>query len=153
MELQGAADPPTTTSPQMRQRRIDQEIAALFEEYRALREEVTQRIAARMQMIGFAGIVSALFAVSTKLTFGTPSIYIAVLVLLLAVLWLRGTNLAIQRLGQHLRSVEARINALAAQAWGAPDELLTWESGIQAGRRRVRGVPGWVGRLGGWYVP
>ena len=143
---------PSAPEPQVTQRQLPQEIAALFEEYRTLREEVTQRVAARMQMIGFAGIISALLAVSDNVTFGAPSVYVALLVLLLAVLWVRGTNVAIQRLGRHLRGVEARINALAVEAWGTPDALLTWESTAQEGRMRVRGPAGRVGRLGGWYV-
>lgn len=46
----------------------------LLEEYRALREEVTQRVAARMQMIGFAGVVSAVLVVANKFTFDGPSV-------------------------------------------------------------------------------
>lgn len=41
-------------------RRTDEEISALLEEYRTLREEITQQISARMQMIGFAGVIPAL---------------------------------------------------------------------------------------------
>ncbi len=155
MQPQGtvdSSDSSTPLDPQVTQRQFQREIEALFEEYRTLREEVTQRVAARMQMIGFAGIISALLAVSNKLTFGAPTVYIALLVLLVAVLWIRGTNLAIQRLGRHLRGVETRINALAGEAWGTPDALLTWESGAQEGRMRVRGLAGRVGRVGGWYV-
>jgi hypothetical protein len=142
---------PAAGAPAAGERRVDDEIAALFEEYRALREEITQRIAARMQMIGFAGIISALLATSDHLTFRSPSPYVSALTLVLAVLWVRGSNLAIQRTGQHLRELEDRINALAAQAWRSPGPVLTWESAIQARRRAVGGVPGWVGRLGGWY--
>lgn len=152
MEPQGPPDSPHTPAQHIPQRQFEPEIAALFEEYRALREEVTQRVAARMQMIGFAGIISALLVVSNRLTFGAPSVYVAVAVLLLAVWWLRGINLAIQRIGRHLRAVEGRINALAAQAWASPDEILTWETGSQVRRRQVRGLPGRLGRLGGWYV-
>ncbi|MBG7696616.1 hypothetical protein HCJ76_00495 [Streptomyces sp. MC1] len=137
----------------MPQRQIDREIAALFEEYRALREEVTQRVASRMQMIGFAGVVSALLAASDRIAPSGPALYIALAVLVLALLWLRGFNRAIQRIGQHLRDVEARINALAGQAWGTPEALLTWETRAQDSRMRVRGLPGRVGRLGGWYLP
>ncbi|WP_328665861.1 hypothetical protein OG905_02115 [Streptomyces sp. NBC_00322] len=122
----------------------------LFEEYRALREEVTQRVAARMQMIGFAGVVSALLVVADNFTFGGPSVCVAVLVLLLAVVWLRGINLAIQRIGRHLRGVEARINTLASQAWGSSEGILTWETDIQTRRVQVRGMAGRSGRLLGW---
>ncbi|GHC65739.1 hypothetical protein GCM10010309_29210 [Streptomyces violaceochromogenes] len=152
MSPPGSVNPPAPPGATP-QRQIEQEIAILFEEYRTLREEVTQRVASRMQMIGFAGIISALVAVSKKFTLGAPTVYVAVLVLLLAVLWLRGFNRAIQRIGRHLRTLEARINALATQAWGTPDALLTWETGTQDARMQVRGVPGQVGRLGGWYVP
>lgn len=133
-------------------RHLDKEIEALFEEYKALREEITQRVAARMQMIGFAGVISALFAVSNKITFSAPTVYVALLVLVLAVLWLRGTNLAIQRIGRHLRDVEARINLLGAEAWGSTAAILTWETRIQANRRQVTGVAAWTGRRGGWYT-
>jgi hypothetical protein len=153
MQPQGSATPHVPPGARTPQRQIEREIAILLEEYRALREEVAQRVASRMQMIGFAGIISALLAVSNKLTLSGRTAYIAVLVLLLAVLWLRGFNRAIQRIGRHLRTLEARINALATQAWGAPDALLTWETGAQDGRMQVRGLPGQVGRLGGWYVP
>ncbi len=122
----------------------------LLEEYRALREEVTQRVAARMQMIGFAGVVSAVLVVANKFTFDGPSVYVAVLLLLLAVVWLRGINLAIQRIGRHLRVVEARINALAVRAWGSSETVLTWETDIQTRRVRVRGVALRSGRLLGW---
>ncbi|MGW7382801.1 hypothetical protein [Streptomyces sp. NPDC054794] len=135
------------------QRQFEREIAALFEEYRTLREEVTQRVAARMHMIGFAGVISALLAASNKITFAGPTLYVAAVALLLALLWLRGINLAIQRIGTHLRGVEARINELASLAWGTPDAILTWETKIQAGRQQVSGVPGLSGRIGGWYVP
>ncbi|MEJ8632686.1 MULTISPECIES: hypothetical protein [Streptomyces] len=122
----------------------------LLEEYRALREEVTQRVAARMQMIGFAGVVSAVLVVANKFTFDGPSVYVAVLLLLLAVVWLRGINLAIQRIGRHLRVVEARINALAVRAWGSSETVLTWETDIQTRRVHVRGVALRSGRLLGW---
>jgi hypothetical protein len=152
MLTQDPADPPNAPAPRTPRRQLDNEIAALFEEYRTLREEATQRVAARMQMIGFAGIISALLAVSNKITLNAPTVYVAILVLVLAVLWLRGTNLAIQRIGRHLRGVEARINQLAAQAWHSPSDLLTWETSIQLGRQRVSGLPGWAGRLGGWHA-
>lgn len=153
MHPHGSAAPPPPPGGQAPQRQIEHEIATLFEAYRTLREEVTQRVASRMQMIGFAGIISALLAVTNEFSFDAPAVYIAVLVVLLAVLWLRGFNRAIQRIGRHLRVLEQRINALATQAWGTPDALLTWETGIQDGRMRVRGLPGKAGRLGGWYVP
>ncbi|MET9012914.1 hypothetical protein ACWC4C_08915 [Streptomyces olivaceoviridis] len=153
MQPQVSPTPQIPPGAQAPQRQIEHEIATLFEEYRTLREEVTQRVASRMQMIGFAGVISALLAVSNKLTFSAPTVYIAVMVLLLAVLWLRGFNRAIQRIGRHLRALETRINTLATQAWGAPDALLTWETGAQGGRMQVRGLPGQIGRLGGWYVP
>ena len=146
------ADPPNAPIPRRPQRQLESEISALFEEYRSLREEASQRVAARMQLIGFAGIISALLAVTSKLTVNAPTVYTAVLVLVLAVLWLRGINLAIQRIGRHLRGVEARINQLAAEAWGSPVDVLTWETSIQTRRQQMSGVSGWVGRLGGWYA-
>jgi hypothetical protein len=153
MSSQNRADPALVPGPQASSRRFDEEISALFEEYRTLREEITQRVAARMQMIGFAGIISALLVASNHLSVRSPGLYVSVLVLIVAVVWVRGTNRAIQRIGRHLRVVEARINAMAAQAWGSPDDLLTWETAIQGRRQLVGGVPGWFGRLGGWYTP
>ncbi|MEV4433525.1 hypothetical protein [Streptomyces sp. NPDC049555] len=143
--------PPVAAGVPVRNR--EREIGALFEEYRALREEITQRVAARMQMIGFAGVVSAFLAVANPLAFDGPGLYVTAGVLLLAVLWLRGINKGIQRIGGHLRTLEARINALAAEAWGTTEPLLTWETAIQHRRRHVGGVPRWVGRTGGWYAP
>ncbi|MFF3501507.1 hypothetical protein [Streptomyces sp. NPDC003247] len=133
-------------------RGTSQEIALLLEEYRTLREEIIHRVAGRMQMIGFAGIISALLVVSDKLNFGAPAFYVAVLVLVVALLWLRGINRAIQRIGRHLRKIEERVNALAAQGYGSTDAVLTWETLAQEGRMRVRGVPGLVGRFGGWHL-
>lgn len=154
MQPQSTPDPAAVSGPAAHgaARGVDQEIGALFEEYRTLREEITQRISARMQMIGFAGIISALLAASDHLSLRSPSPYVSALTLALAVLWVRGSNRAIQRIGQHLREVEARINALAAQAWQSPEPILTWETAIQVRRRAVGGLPGWAGRLGGWYT-
>ncbi|QIP83198.1 hypothetical protein GLX30_02900 [Streptomyces sp. Tu 2975] len=151
MTSQGRTDT-SGTDQRPCQYRYEQEVMVLLEEYRTLREEVTQRVAARMQMIGFAGAISALLVVSDSITFRGPNLYVAGLFLVLAVVWLRGTNLAIQRIGRHLRVVEARVNALAARAWGSSEHLLTWETDVQTGRVAVRGVPGRTGRLGGWYV-
>jgi hypothetical protein len=153
MPSQNRVGPAFAPAPRASSRRFDEEISALFEEYRTLREEITQRVAARMQMIGFAGIISALLVTSNHLSTHSASVYVSGLVLVVAVMWVRGTNLAIQRIGRHLRVVEARINVLAAQAWGSPDDLLTWETAIQDKRRLVGGVPGRFGRLGGWYTP
>jgi hypothetical protein len=133
-------------------RRTDEEISALLEEYRTLREEITQRISARMQMIGFAGIISALLAASNLLSYKSPSPYVSALTLVLAAFWVRGSNQAIQRIGRHLRGIEERINTLAAQAWQCPGPLLTWETSIQSQRRAVGGLSGWIGRTGGWYT-
>ncbi|MFH8800896.1 hypothetical protein ACH4F6_15045 [Streptomyces sp. NPDC017936] len=140
------------TPGQAPSRGASQEIALLLEEYRTLREEIIHRVAGRMQMIGFAGIISALLVISDKPNFGAPAVYVAVLVLVVALLWLRGINRAIQRIGRHLRTVEERINALAAQGYGSTGPVLTWETTAQDSRMRVRGVPGLVGRSGGWYV-
>ncbi|SEN16346.1 hypothetical protein [Actinacidiphila rubida] len=152
MQAQGTTNPPPAPAAGAGGRRVDEEIAALLEEYRTLREEITQRISARMQLIGFAGIISALLAASDHLTYTSPSPYVSALTLLLAVLWVRGSNQAIQRIGRHLRGIEERINALAAQAWQSPEPLLTWETSIQSRRRAVGGLAGWVGRTGGWYT-
>ena len=153
MQSQGTTSPSAASAAGERAgtRKVDEEIAALFEEYRTLREEIAQRISARMQMIGFAGIISALLAASNRLSYQSPSPYVSVLTLVLAVLWVRGSNQAIQRIGQHLRGIEERINALTAQAWQCPEPLLTWETSIQLRRRAVGGLRGWVGRTGGWY--
>ncbi|MEU5255143.1 hypothetical protein [Streptomyces longwoodensis] len=139
------------TPATMGQRNRDKEITLLLEEYRTLREEIIHRVAGRMQMIGFAGIISALLVVSDRLNFDAPGFYVAVLVLIVALLWLRGINRAIQRIGHHLRQLEARINDLAAAGYGSTSPVLSWETSAQNNRMRVRGVPGYVGRLGGWY--
>ncbi|MEU7101813.1 hypothetical protein AB0A66_26260 [Streptomyces longwoodensis] len=139
------------TSATAGQRDRNKEIGLLLEEYRTLREEIIHRVAGRMQMIGFAGIISALLVVSDRLHFDAPSFYVAILVLVVALLWLRGINRAIQRIGLHLRHLEVRINDLAAQGYGSTEPVLSWETAAQAGRMRVKGVPGYVGRFGGWY--
>lgn len=130
-----------------RQRDELQEISLLLEEYRTLRDEVNQRVGSRMQMIGFAVVISALLVASD----GAGTYYIAALVLVIAALWLRGINRAIQRIGSHLRQIETRVNALAAQACGSAEGVLTWESKAHGDRSRVRGLPRWTGELGGWY--
>jgi hypothetical protein len=55
-------------------------ISLLAEEYRALRAELTQRLTARMQVVGFVGAVSALLAglvawVSEDLIYTSPSLF------------------------------------------------------------------------------
>ncbi|MEX2985556.1 hypothetical protein [Streptomyces sp. C36] len=104
-----------------------------------------------MQLIGLVGIVSALLVASDRITFRGPGVYVAGFALLLAALWLRGINRGIQRIGEHLIGIEKRINTLACEAWGAPKEVLTWEAEVRAGKLQVRGLAGWVGRLGGYH--
>jgi hypothetical protein len=128
------------------------EINLLLEEYRTLRDEVNHRVGGRMQMIGFAGVISALLVASDDWDIGTGNFYIAALVLVIAALWLRGINRAIQRIGKHLRQIEERVNALAPRACGSAEDVLTWETRVERGRSRVRGLPRWTGELGGWYT-
>ncbi|MER6961679.1 hypothetical protein [Streptomyces sp. NPDC000618] len=51
-------------------------MALLLEEYRALRAEFGQRVAARVQLLGFAGILSAVLAAAGGFRFDAQNLYV-----------------------------------------------------------------------------
>ncbi|NEY32011.1 hypothetical protein GTU99_07325 [Streptomyces sp. PRKS01-65] len=123
-------------------------IALLMREYESLRAEIAQRVASRMQILGFSGVIAALVMGAGGVSLHEPSAYIAVATLLLGVLWLRDCNQGIQRIGKHLRDVEEQVNRLARRAYGSG--ALSWETKRHVGRQHERPVWRLLGRLGGW---
>ncbi|MDJ1135056.1 hypothetical protein [Streptomyces iconiensis] len=122
-------------------------IALLMREYESLRAEVSQRIAARMQVLGFSGVIAALMATG-GLSPDEPNLYLAVLSIILGLLWLRDCNQGMQRLGRHLREVEEEVNRLSTRAYGSG--ALSWERKRHRSRQSERAAWRIVGRIGGW---
>lgn len=137
--------PNTTSSPET------EIIALLMREYDALRDEVTQRIAARTQIAGFAGVIAALLSAGGGVSPDRPNLYIIIATVVVALIWWRDSNQGIQRLGRHLREIENEVNRLTAHMYGR--QALTWETRRHAGRREERPVWRLVGRIGGWNPP
>jgi hypothetical protein len=102
-------------------------MALLLEEYRALRAEFGQRVAARVQLLGFAGILSAVLATAGGFRFDAPNLYVGMAVAVIGLWAWRTTNGAAQGLGRHLCDAEQRLNELAARACGAQTPPFTWE--------------------------
>ena len=102
-------------------------MALLLEEYRTLRAEFGQRVAARVQLLGFAGILSAVLATAGGFRLDAPNLYAGLVVAVVGLWAWRMTNGAAQRLGRHLHDVEQRLNELAARTYGAQAPLFTWE--------------------------
>jgi hypothetical protein len=107
----------------------DQVIQLLLEEYRALRGEVTQRVAERWQIAAIVGVVAAIMTAADGLSFRKPLPYAALLVAVVALGWWRQGNLAMRSLGDQLHTLESRINELAARAYGT-SAVLTWEHNL-----------------------
>ncbi|MEU0738142.1 hypothetical protein [Streptomyces sp. NPDC006134] len=119
-----------------------------MKEYESLRSEVVQRIGARQQLAGYAGAATAI-AATLGSDLGYWRILIVGLVLLIAYLYLRDSNDGIQRLGKHLRLIEADVNSLARGTYGR--EILSWESRRQVDRNKEKKIWKAVGRFGGWH--
>ncbi len=113
----------------------------VLEEYRALRSETTQRLGSSMTLLAFLSAAAALI-VNSKTTSSATWTVVAVLGAFLIVVWLSYLHM-IYRLGRYLRTVEAKVNALAAVAHpGVPAvEVLGWEAWLA-------NHPGWLRQLG-----
>ncbi|MFF7550438.1 hypothetical protein ACFZCU_43475 [Streptomyces canus] len=109
-------------------------IALLLEEYKVLRAGFAQRVAVRVHLLGFVGILVAVLAAASGFRLDSPNLYVGLGVSGLGLWAWRTTNGAAQRLGAHLHDVEQRLNELAAQAYGTPVPLLRWE-GVRQRRR------------------
>jgi hypothetical protein len=114
-------------------------IGLLLEEYRALRSEVDQRIAARATLVGFLA-AGAAFIVSSHRTALTWIAGAVVLVILVAV-WGSSTAM-LGRIGKTTRKLEKQINLLAKEAYGLSETptLLEWEQSLIS-------KPGWMRNL------
>ncbi|MER5528386.1 hypothetical protein ABT075_28005 [Streptomyces sp. NPDC002677] len=132
---------------QSRVERDAQIIDLLMREYESLRAEIAQRVASRMEILGFSGVIAALLSTG-GLSLHKPNLYLAGATVLLGLLWLRDCNQGIQRIGRHLREVESRVNSLSTRNYGS--SALSWETRRHVGRRQER--PAWrlLGRIGGW---
>ncbi|QKW08826.1 hypothetical protein HUT18_23050 [Streptomyces sp. NA04227] len=122
-------------------------IALLMREYDSLRCEISERVAARMQVLGFSGVIAALITTGGLSPHG-PNLYLGCLSLILGLVWLRDTNLGIQRISRHLRDVEAEVNRLSTRAYGSSP--LSWETARHESRRTERPAWRFIGRIGGW---
>ncbi|RNC74784.1 hypothetical protein DC095_008990 [Streptomyces xinghaiensis] len=120
-----------------------------MQEYETLRSEVIQRIAARQQMAGYSALMTAI-AVTLGGNLGWWRYLLVALVLLGSALYLRDSNKGIQRIGLHLQSLEADINALTIDIYGQP--ALFWESRRQEQREREKRTWRAVGVFGGWHL-
>lgn len=111
-------------------------IGLLLEEYRALRSEIDQRIAARATLMGFLA-AGAAFIVGSHRTVLTWIAGAVVLVILLAV-WGSSTAM-LGRIGKRTRKLEKQINLLAKEAYGlsGTPTLLQWEHSLMSN-------PGWM---------
>ncbi|MFI6283332.1 hypothetical protein ACIBCM_01020 [Streptomyces sp. NPDC051018] len=110
-------------------------IQLLLEEYRALRAEITQRVTERVQIVAAAGVGAVILTAAGGFSFGKPHLYAAFGVVLFALAWSRKGARDMAELGRHVRGLEIRINALAAEAYGVGD-VLSWELTSERLRRR-----------------
>jgi hypothetical protein len=88
-------------------------ITLLLEEYKGLRAEITQRLNARMQICALTTVVSASIVTSGGLSFRKPYIYVAILILVIGLVGWIGLNRMTQRVADHVRKLEQRMNELA----------------------------------------
>ncbi|MFI7406913.1 hypothetical protein ACIBW9_41735 [Streptomyces sp. NPDC049541] len=102
-------------------------MALLLEEYRVLRTEFAQRVAVRVQLLGFVGILAAVLVSAGGFRLDEPYLYVGSGIGVIGLWAWRTTNGAAQRLGIHLYEVEKRLNKLASQAYGAQAPLFRWE--------------------------
>ncbi len=116
-------------------------------EYESLRAEISGRIAARMQILGFSGVIAALVTTG-GLSPHRPNLYLACFSVLLGLVWLRDTNQGIQRISKHLREVEEEVNRLSTRAYGSSP--LSWETNRHTTRQGERPAWRFIGRIGGW---
>ncbi|WP_461033472.1 hypothetical protein [Streptomyces mayteni] len=122
-------------------------IALRMREYDSLRNEIQQRVAARTQIAGFAGVIAALLS-AENLSLDRPNLYVTALIVGFSLLWWRRSNLGILRLGHHLREIERDVNELATAAYGRP--ALSWETHRHQQRRAETRFWRALGRAGGW---
>ena len=126
-------------------------ISLLLEEYKTLRAEITQRLTARIQVVGFTGAVAALLAASSNLSLRRPNLYIAILLLAFAWYWWREMSSGIYRIAPQLRRLERDMNRLAARAYKmtGSDGPFTWETMQQDLRLSAGRTARWRAWLGG----
>jgi hypothetical protein len=125
-------------------------ISLLLEEYKALRAEVTQRIATRAQIAGLGGVMAALLVASTKPSLQSVTAYGVAIVVLVGWLWWRDASRGLQRVADHLCMVERRLNRLAREVYGVAEDVFTWEQVRREQRAREGRATQAFGRLGGW---
>jgi len=105
-------------------------IALLLEEYRALRAETTQRLTARIQVTGFIGVVVALLAATSDLTFRKPNLYFAFALTAVAWYWWHTMASGMYKVANQLQRLEENMNRLAVRAYGITGVSkgpFTWE--------------------------
>ncbi len=134
------------------ERTTDDNVRELIElrmrEYDSLRSEVVQRIAARNQVAGYAGLAGFIAAMFGN-GIGLWTLLAIILIVVIAYLFLLDSNDGIQRIGEHLRTLEKEVNALSQQTYQC--DALTWETKRQQMRNRQPKVWKRVGRIGGWH--
>ncbi|GAA0470124.1 hypothetical protein GCM10010361_37930 [Streptomyces olivaceiscleroticus] len=118
-------------------------IQLLLEEYRGLRNEITQRLAERTQITAVVGVAAVIVTAGEGFSFGGPHFYVAVAILTLGALWARRGFREMWGIAVHLRHLEERINALAAKAHGS-SAVLTWEQQVHTERRREARSRPWL---------
>jgi hypothetical protein len=123
-------------------------IALLMREYESLRAEISGRIGARMQILGFSGVIAAVIATG-DLSPHKPNLYLAGISVVLGLIWLRDINQGIQRISRHLREVEKEVNRLSTRAYGSSP--LSWETNRHIDRQG-ESVWNFIGRIGGWTI-
>jgi hypothetical protein len=118
------------------------QIDLLLEEYRALRSEIDQRIAARSTLVGFLA-AGAAFIVGSRSVLVTW-VSVTVFLIIVVVVWGSSSSM-LGRLGRRIRALEEQLNLLAKTAYGLSDtpSLLQWEKSFVSD-------PGWMRKYFGW---